>query len=51
MKTIIDEVEDMYSYKVSGDHSTYSQYNEAWSDACSTLGQKILDLFKTEEDE
>lgn len=33
----IDAVYNEHPYKVVGDVSTYSQYNEGWSDACDRL--------------
>ena len=43
----IDEVSDMYPYKVAGNHDTYSTYNEAWDDCCGIIKERIKELLPT----
>ena len=43
----IDEVSDMYPYKVAGNHDTYSTYNEAWDDCCGIIEERIKELLPT----
>lgn len=52
LDAIISEVEDIHPYKQSGNHESYSQYNEGWADACDILGNRIrkaLGLPKSEQ--
>jgi hypothetical protein len=44
IKMLIEQVRQMYPYKVKGDFSTYCKYNEGWNDACATLDNKLEEL-------
>jgi hypothetical protein len=48
--SLIKEMEEKtakeYPYKIKGDRSTYNSYNEAWSDACDILANRILEALK-----
>lgn len=49
LKNIEQAIEDTAKenpYRVRGDHSTYTQYNEGWSDACDILGGRIKEVIK-----
>ena len=37
LEKILDKIEAEHPYKVSGDHGTYGQYNEGWSDAIDRM--------------
>lgn len=44
---IIEEVESLHPYKISGKPDTYSQYNEGFSDACDILGERVKKLIQS----
>lgn len=43
---IINEVESMNPYKVSGRHETFCQYNEGWTSACDVIESRVKALLK-----
>lgn len=38
---IIQKMKDSHPFKKIGDRTSYSEYNEGWSDACDILGEEI----------
>ena len=46
---LVEDIESIHPYKVSGDHDTFCQYNEAWSSCCDLFEQKLMDLIKDKE--
>jgi len=44
------ELAQKHPYKVKGNHDTYSQYNEAWSDFADLIEQQLTDLLPAERD-
>lgn len=38
---IINKVSEQHPYKQAGNSDSYSQYNEGWSDACSTIEAEL----------
>jgi len=44
IKQIIKDVESENLYKIKGQHGTYNQYNEGWSDCCARFEIKIEEL-------
>ena len=45
------KIEAKYPYKIYGDRSTYSQYNEGWSDAVAEMDRYLLYLADAEPEE
>ena len=46
---IINQVANQHPYKKIDDRSSYSPYNEGWSDACDILGERIKKHLKSFE--
>lgn len=43
LEKITAQVTAVRPYKVSGDHDTYSQYNEGWEGACDAMQQALIE--------
>ena len=41
---LIEEVESMFPYRVSGRHDTYCEYNQGWTGACAAIESLIESL-------
>lgn len=48
---ILEEIEAEHPYKVPGNYDSYSQYNEAWSDAIDRVRARLENYFKEKEND
>lgn len=51
LEKIFEEIEAEHPYKVPGNYDSYSQYNEAWSDAIDRVRARLEDFFKEKEND
>lgn len=51
LKKIFEEIEAEHPYKVPGNYDSYSQYNEAWSDAIDRVRARLENFFKEKEND
>lgn len=49
LEKILEEIESEHPYKVPGNYDSYSQYNEAWSDAIDRVRARLENFFKEKE--
>ena len=50
IKAIIEDISNEHPYKVSGDCSTYGQYNEAWQDYCDRILSEITGILSQQKE-
>lgn len=43
-----DKIQDEHPYKVAGNHNTYCEYNEGWSNAIDRISSMLTELLPTE---
>lgn len=51
LEKIFEEIEAEHPYKVPGSYDSYSQYNEAWSDAIDRVRARLENFFKEKEND
>lgn len=51
LEKILEEIEAEHPYKVPGSYDSYSQYNEAWSDAIDRVRARLENFFKEKEND
>lgn len=51
LEKIFEEIEAEHPYKVPGNYDSYSQYNEAWSDAIDRVRARLENFFKEKEND
>ena len=51
LEKILEEIEAEHPYKVPGNYDSYSQYNEAWSDAIDRVRARLENFFKEKEND
>ncbi len=51
LEKIFEEIEAEHPYKVPGNYDSYSQYNEAWSDAIYRVRARLENFFKEKEND
>lgn len=51
LEKILEEIEAEHPYKVPGNYESYSQYNEAWSDAIDRVRARLENFFKEKEND
>lgn len=51
LEKIFEEIEAEHPYKVPGNYDSYSQYNEAWSDAIYRVRARLENYFKEKEND
>lgn len=51
LEKILEEIESEHPYKVPGNYDSYSQYNEAWSDAIDRVRARLENYFKEKEND
>lgn len=51
LEKIMEEIEAEHPYKVPGNYDSYSQYNEAWSDAIDRVRARLENYFKEKEND
>ena len=48
VQEIVDRIGDIYPYRQIGNRETYSQYNEAWTDAINRVDAELNSLPSTD---
>lgn len=51
LEKILEEIGAEHPYKVPGNYDSYSQYNEAWSDAIDRVRARLENFFKEKEND
>lgn len=51
IEIIIEKVCKMHPYKMIGKPETYSQYNEAWEDACDVVEQELIEFLNQQDND
>ena len=51
LEKILEEIEAEHSYKVPGNYDSYSQYNEAWSDAIYRVRARLKEFFQEKDND
>lgn len=51
LEKIFEEIEAEHPYKVPGNYDSYSQYNEAWSDAIYRVRARLEEFFQEKDND
>lgn len=51
LEKILEEIEAEHPYKVPGNYDSYSQYNEAWSDAIDRVRARLEEFFQEKDND
>lgn len=51
LEKVFEEIEAEHPYKVPGNYDSYSQYNEAWSDAIYRVRARLENFFKEKDND
>lgn len=51
LEKILEEIKAEHPYKVPGNYDSYSQYNEAWSDAIDRVRARLEEFFQEKDND